>query len=259
MQPSKLHFTGDISQTLNHLCSERQITQAIIIADDHTKALCLPLLKLPFPVVSIPPGELSKNLATLETVLDALLIHEAGRNTVIFNLGGGVVTDIGGFAASIYKRGLRYVNIPTTLLGMVDAAIGGKTGVDFRHYKNYIGTFYPPELVLISLQFLDTLPQEEINSAWAEIIKSGIIGSSEIFGMIVSGAHLHELVMKTATFKEEICHSDPHDHNIRQLLNFGHTIGHAYESYRLSIGKPVMHGTAVARGMLYEIRYDKRR
>ncbi len=252
MKQAELGFTFDISHTFASYCEANEINQAFIITDENTRKFCLPLLPQRFPVITIPPGEVSKTLATVETILGELLEKNAGRHAVIFNLGGGVVTDIGGFAASIYKRGIRYVNIPTTLLGMVDAAIGGKTGVDFQFYKNYLGTFYQPDAVLVSLQFLDTLPEEEKESAWAEVVKTALIAGKEVVRMIKSEEPLPKIIASVASLKQEICEKDPRDEDIRQLLNFGHTIGHAYESYRLSIGDPVMHGTAVAKGMLYE-------
>jgi 3-dehydroquinate synthase len=252
MKRSELVFTRDISGTFSSYL-DKDTRQAIIIADNTTKTACLPLLRHSFPVISFPPGELSKNLNNLQMVLDGLLVHKADKNTLIINLGGGVVTDMGGFAASIFKRGLDYINIPTTLLGMVDAAIGGKTGVDFHSYKNYLGTFYAPEAVLISEQFLDTLPKIELDNGWAEIVKTAVIADPELVQMIKSGKNfLGDIIASVSATKQRICDEDPFDGNVRQLLNFGHTIGHAYETCRIDNNDPVMHGMAVARGMLYE-------
>jgi 3-dehydroquinate synthase len=258
MKRSELIFTEQASEAFLSYCQSSRISKAIIVVDNHTQELCLPLLNIYFPSIVIPPGETYKNLHTLESVLDGLVTHQADKDTLVVNLGGGVVSDIGGFAASIFKRGMRYVNIPTTLLAMVDAAIGGKTGIDFHSYKNYLGTFHMPEAVIISTEFLKTLPQPELQSAWAEIIKSAVIGNKDLFQMIEKHATLSEVIAATSAFKQKICEMDFKDENIRQLLNFGHTIGHAYESYRLSIDHPVMHGMAVAKGMVYEARLAER-
>jgi len=252
MEQSGLVFTDKISDCFSQYCKDRQIEQAIMLVDNHTENLCLPLLNHSFPVIVIPSGELHKNLETFEFVLKKLTEYHADRQTFLFNLGGGVVSDIGGFAASVFKRGIRYVNIPTTLMGMVDAAIGGKTGVDYRDYKNYLGVFNLPETVIISTEFLSTLPLDETESAWAEILKTALITSPELLNKIAENADIDSIIRLTAKCKEEITQKDFKDEHIRQLLNFGHTIGHAFESYRLSIQQPVLHGIAVAKGMMYE-------
>jgi 3-dehydroquinate synthase len=253
MERSELIFTSQVAESFKRYCHENVIQHAVIIVDDNTEKYCLPLLQSSFPFISIPAGESFKNLETLQMVLKMLLELQLDRKSVVFNLGGGTVSDLGGFAASIYKRGIRYVNIPTTLLGMVDASIGGKTGVDFLDYKNYLGVFNWPETVIISEEFLKTLPEEELNSAWAEIIKTASVCSKPLMDLIVSGAALSDIIRLTAESKEMVCHEDFRDQGRRQLLNFGHTIGHAFESYRLSVGQPIMHGMAVAKGMLFEI------
>ncbi len=254
MKRSELIFTGHISNSFSHYCQNHHIHEAVVIVDTHTEFNCLPLLDSPFPVICIPAGEPNKNLGTLDSILKKLIEYRADKQTVIFNLGGGMVSDIGGFAASVYKRGIRYVNIPTTLMGMVDAAIGGKTGVDYLNYKNYLGVFKLPEAVLVSEEFLKTLPAEELNSAWAEIIKTASVSSRDLMDLVIAGAPLGNIIAMCASCKEEITNKDFTDEHIRQLLNFGHTIGHAFESYRLSVNMPVMHGVAVAKGMIYETR-----
>lgn len=246
-------FTEQVSGSFSNFIKEHQISRALLLVDDNTEELCLPLLKdNPFAHFSIPAGEIHKNMETLQNMLEGLMQHQADRQTWLFNLGGGVVSDLGGFAASIYKRGIRYVNIPTTLLAMVDASIGGKTGIDFKYHKNYLGTFYEPEAIIISPEFLKTLPEHEIKSAWAEIIKTGVICNNELVKLVYDHAPLSKIIECTAHTKSKIVQQDQYDRDVRQLLNFGHTIGHAYESFRLSINHPVSHGEAVAKGMLYE-------
>ena len=259
MAATGIIFTEQVAGSFTNFIKEHQISKAVLLADNNTRELCLPLLDdHGFSIISIPAGETYKNLQTLENVLEGLMQQRADRDTWLVNLGGGVVSDIGGFAASIYKRGIRYVNIPTTLLAMVDAAIGGKTGIDFKFHKNYLGTFYNPEAVIISPEFLHTLPEQEIRSAWAEIIKTGVICSKELVALIQEDAPLSRIIECTATAKNKIVQQDKYDYNLRQLLNFGHTIGHAYESFYLSINDPVSHGEAVAKGMLYETNLAER-
>jgi 3-dehydroquinate synthase len=254
MMRPELIFDQQITDCFSSYCRQNHISKAVIIADTNTQVFCLPLLNSDFPVITVPAGEPFKDLKTLESIFHRFIELKVNRQTVIVNLGGGVVSDIGGFAASVYQRGIPYINIPTTLLAMVDAAIGGKTGVDFLHYKNYLGAFNLPQAVMISDLFLQTLPAEELKSAWAEILKTGTICDAGILELIRKDAPLIDIIKATATCKDQLVTRDFKDENERQLLNFGHTIGHAFESYRLSIAQPVMHGIAVARGMLYETR-----
>lgn len=254
MDKPDLIFTDSIQEAFKSYCADRNITKSVFLCDSNTKELCLPLLgEINSSVICIDSGEQNKNIESFAQIIDGLTSLGADRQTVLFNLGGGVITDIGGFSASVYRRGIPFVHIPTTLLAMCDAAIGGKTAIDNGNYKNYIGTFNQPESVLISTEFLKTLPDNQIESAWAEIIKIASVYSEKLFHLIENDATMSTIISECVALKQEIVQQDFKDEHIRQILNFGHTIGHAYESYRLEIGNPILHGYAVAKGMLIEL------
>lgn len=256
MKSPELLFTQNIRETFNSYCAEHSIGKMLILCDINTQQYCLPLLgELNIRHIVIPSGEAEKNLETAAYIMNALIDAGADRQTVLVNLGGGVVSDIGGFAASVFLRGIRFINIPTTLLAMADAAIGGKTGVDHQNLKNYIGTFSQPEAIMISDAFLDTLDAEEKDSAWAEIIKTALIADAGLYRLITDQAPLQQIIAACVKTKQGITDRDFKDENLRQLLNFGHTIGHAYESICLQRGKPVRHGYAVAAGMFEETAF----
>ena len=198
--------------------------------------------------IVIKSGEQHKNLQTVQRIWRTLMKHHADRNALIINLGGGVVTDMGGFAASTYKRGIKFINIPTTLLAMVDAAIGGKTGIDFGGGKNQIGTFAEAEEVIIDPVFLETLPQREICSGLAEMLKYGFVADSNLLN--VSLENYQQYITRCGEIKREIVMQDPTEKGLRKVLNFGHTLGHAIESHCLTTDYPLLHGEAVALGML---------
>lgn len=255
MQMPELVFTKTISESLKQYCSLHQIRNAVVLCDSNTKVHCLPLLsEFEFPVIECPAGEQSKSFEQASFIVNQLVNLNADRQTHLINLGGGMVTDLGGFVASIYKRGIPFINIPTSLLGMVDAGIGGKTGIDFLNYKNIIGSFNHPKSIFISTGFLKTLPKEEFISAWSEVIKTATVANEELFHAIENNGELDEIIKQCALTKTKLVEMDFRDQNIRQLLNFGHTIGHALESYQLEINSPVHHGFAVAYGMLTELK-----
>ena len=192
-------------------------------------------------------GEQYKNLQTVQRIWKTLMKHHADRNALLINLGGGVITDLGGFAASTYKRGIRFINIPTTLLAMVDAAIGGKTGIDFGGGKNQIGTFAEAEDVLVDPVFLSTLPQRELLSGMAEMLKYGFIADADLLN--VNLENYQDYILRCGEIKRQIVAEDPTEKGLRKVLNFGHTMGHAIESHCLSTNCPFLHGEAVALGM----------
>lgn len=259
MQVSGLTFTDNIAETLQSWCSEHNYHHVYILCDSNTYEHCYPLIKnLSDKVIVVLAGEANKQLRLLEDIVEQLVVFGAKQQHLLINLGGGVVSDIGGFAASVYRRGMKFINVPTSLMAMADAAIGGKNGVDHRHLKNYIGTFYTPEEVFISTQFLATLPLDEFQSAWAEMIKTGAILDIGLFKMIEEEADFDQILQRCAACKQRVVQSDLYDQSVRQLLNFGHTIGHAYESYYLSKLQPVKHGIAVAKGMLAEVAIASR-
>ena len=198
--------------------------------------------------IVIKAGEQHKNLQTVQRIWRTLMKHHADRNALLINLGGGVITDLGGFAASTYKRGIKFVNVPTTLLAMVDAAIGGKTGIDFGGGKNQIGTFAEAEEVIIDSVFLETLPQREICSGLTEMLKYGFIADSNLLN--VNLENYQQYITHCGEIKREIVMQDPTEKGLRKVLNFGHTLGHAIESHCLTTDYPLLHGEAVALGML---------
>jgi len=197
--------------------------------------------------IVIKSGEQHKNLQTVQRIWKTLMKHHADRNALIINLGGGVITDLCGFAASTYKRGIRFINVPTTLLAMVDAAIGGKTGIDFGGAKNQIGTFAEAEAVLVDPVFLSTLPRREILSGMVEMLKYGFIADAKLLGINLE--NYQDFIIRAGDIKREIVKEDPHENGLRKILNFGHTLGHAIESHSLTTDQPLLHGEAVAMGM----------
>ena len=197
--------------------------------------------------IIIKPGEQQKNLRTVQRIWNKLLKYNADRHSLLVNLGGGVISDMGGFAASCFKRGIDFINIPTTLLAMVDASVGGKTGVDFGGYKNQIGTFAEPKEVLLNTMFLSTLPEREILSGLAEMLKYGFIADPDL--LQVDLENFESFIQRAAEIKKNIVAEDPFEQGKRKILNFGHTIGHAIESHYLTSEIPLLHGEAVALGM----------
>lgn len=234
----------------------------VVLTDSNTRQLCLPVFQNliaghahALHHITIPAGEANKNLGQLSSIWQGLTLAGAGRDALLICLGGGMVTDIGGFAASTYKRGIDVVHIPTTLLAMVDAAIGGKTGIDFQHYKNHVGTFYLPEKVLIFSKFLNTLPDRQIKAGFAEVVKYALISRQPlpVFPHSSQSEQWLDIIRASANSKMEIVEKDPTEKGLRKVLNFGHTVGHALESYALAQGFDLLHGEAVAAGMLSEI------
>jgi len=248
--------------SLPSLLKSTGATSVFVLVDEHTAKHCLPLIKKHIPVftkISIKSGESNKNLQTCEKVWQTLIQKNADRHSLLINLGGGVVTDLGSFCASVYMRGIRFVNIPTTLLAMVDASIGGKTGIDYLAYKNMIGSFANPEAICIDTIFLKTLPAPQLLSASAEIFKHAILqGRNETkihlekkFSTF-SDENILSCIKKSVKYKLSIVASDPKEAGDRKKLNLGHTIGHALESYMMLYHKPMLHGEAIALGLLAE-------
>jgi len=245
--------------------------KVFILVDPVTLELCLPILLAKVPwfagskILSMPCGEETKTLETAQRLWTELLETKSGHDAMIISLGGGVVTDMGGFVAAGFHRGISCMHIPTTLLGQVDAAIGGKTGVNLGKVKNQVGFFYPPAAIFIEPEFLATLPVEQLRSGFAEIVKSALVGNAglwhklkshpvhEIIGMPFGSPLWQHLVSRTISFKNQIITKDFADTKNRKILNFGHTVGHAIESYSHDAGDhPLLHGEAVAIGMICE-------
>ena len=236
-----------------------------ILTDEHTHRLCLPQLQN-IPAIQdateiiIGAEDVHKNLETLAFVWQALSEQGATRHSLLINLGGGMVTDLGGFAAATFKRGIAYINIPTTLLSMVDASVGGKTGINFNGLKNEIGVFAPASSVLLETEFLRSLDAHNFFSGYAEMLKHGLISTPEHLAELLSFdteqidyAALKAMVGRSVQVKENIVEQDPKEHGIRKALNLGHTIGHAFESLALAENRPVLHGYAVAWGIVCEL------
>ena len=228
-------------------------SKVFILTDENVAQFWLPEIEYWLDVedaveIIIRSGEQYKTLQTIQRIWKTLMKHHADRNALLINLGGGVIIDLGGFAASTYKRGIKFINIPTTLLAMVDAAIGGKTGIDFGDGKNQIGTFAEAEEVIIDPVFLETLPQREICSGLAEMLKYGFIADSNLLN--VNLENYQQYINHCGEIKREIVMQDPTEKGLRKVLNFGHTLGHAIESHCLTTDYPLLHGEAVALGML---------
>ncbi|QBO59469.1 3-dehydroquinate synthase [Chryseobacterium salivictor] len=257
----------DFSQ-LNNFLTILQPTQLLILVDENTHEYCLPTLlgnletEIPFEIIEIEAGEELKTLETAAQLWEILTEFETDRKALMINLGGGVITDMGGFIASTYKRGIPFINIPTTLLGMCDASIGGKTGIDHQFLKNIIGTFAHPEHIFVFPEFLNTLPFEQLRSGFAEMLKHGLIADQNHWKDLISikdltAENIFPFIERSMNIKQNVVGQDFREQNIRKTLNFGHTIGHAVESLFLLKGKPITHGEAVAMGMICETRISK--
>jgi 3-dehydroquinate synthase len=232
-----------------------------VLADDNTARLCYPQLRAHLPeshiFIAVEAGEEYKTLASCELVWDVLTEARADRFAVLVNLGGGVVTDLGGFCAALYKRGIRFVQVPTTLLAQVDASVGGKTGIDFQNYKNQLGVFQAPAAVFIEPRFLTTLDPRQLKSGYAEVVKHWLIADAAEFehhrreGFFVDD--WTPIIRESVATKQRIVAADPLESGMRKVLNFGHTVGHALESYLLvQSGREILHGEAIAVGMICE-------
>jgi 3-dehydroquinate synthase len=245
---------------LAEMLRQPAVSQVLVLADGNTARHCYPALQPYLPehtLIEIPAGEEYKTLASCETVWCELTEKSADRFAVIVNLGGGVITDLGGFCAATYKRGIRFVQVPTTLLAQVDASVGGKTGIDFQGFKNQIGVFQEAAGVFIEPAFLSTLDSRQLKSGYAEVVKHWLIADAQAFA-----TQRHEGVMvkdwtgiirDSVATKQQIVEADPLESGLRKVLNFGHTVGHALESYLLlQSGREILHGEAVAAGMLCE-------
>lgn len=242
------------------LLRQDSVRQVFVLTDSNTVRHCYPLLQESLPthtLLEIPAGEEYKTLASCEIVWRELTEKAADRFAVLVNLGGGVVTDLGGFCAATYKRGIRFVQVPTTLLAQVDASVGGKTGVDFLGFKNQIGVFQEPLAVCIDPQFLQTLDERQLKSGYAEVVKHWLIADAAAFSaQPPQGLPAHNwaaIIQDSVATKQRIVEADPLESGLRKVLNFGHTVGHALESYLLlQAGREILHGEAVAAGMICE-------
>lgn len=254
-----LVFAQDVQAELEGLLRGLHPSACFVLCDTNTRQHAEPLADaLEAQLLCIPAGEQHKNIASAELSWRLLLEAGADRQAVLLNVGGGMITDLGGFVAGNLKRGIRYINLPTSLLAQVDAAVGGKTGINLNGLKNAVGLFYPPEAVVFNDQWLRTLPERELISGKAEMFKHGLLADPLLFEalQVLHPSHVPplELIQRAVEIKCRIVSLDPTEQGERKLLNFGHTFGHAIESYFLAAEAPLLHGEAVFMGMLLETR-----
>jgi 3-dehydroquinate synthase len=268
-------FTNDICNALSEFTRKITHDRLFILFDTTTLRNCMPVIA-PFmdryeqehggikiqPII-IEPTDTAKNLTSLTEVWEALSANGATRHSLLINVGGGMVTDLGGFAAATFKRGIKFINVATTLLGAVDAAVGGKTGINFAGLKNEIGAFAPATAVLISTKFFETLDRENLLSGYAEMLKHGLLSQPEHLNALLdfditapgnaTSDTLLDLLETSVNVKRKVVRQDPYEQGLRKALNLGHTFGHAFESFCLKSGHPVLHGYAVAWGVVCEL------
>ncbi|TDK41937.1 3-dehydroquinate synthase [Algoriphagus formosus] len=255
-----VHITQNIAFELRSRLANLSHSSIFLLSDENTEKMCFPaiaeVLGDDFYHFTVPQGEKHKTLETCSLIWKEMTAAGLDRKAIMINLGGGVIGDMGGFCASIYKRGIRFITIPTTLLSQVDASVGGKLGVDFQGLKNHLGVFNEPEMVLIAPEFLQTLPERELRSGFAEVIKHGLIQDKSNFEKLDfenwEKNDWKELIEHSIQIKKYVVHTDPKESGFRKILNFGHTIGHAMETFYLDSEKHLLHGEAIAAGMICE-------
>lgn len=262
MEKQKIILSDNITEALETAIAAVEHDKLFMLTDDTTLRLCAPVVQSISDragMIAIPAGDTNKGLESMAHVWGELQHMDATRHSLMVNLGGGMVTDLGGFAASTFKRGIKFINIPTTLLSMVDASVGGKTGVNFGGLKNEIGVFNNADCVILDTVFLKTMDSENLRSGYAEMLKHGLINDkrmwAELMNYDISSPDLTELqrmVAESVQVKERIVIEDPLEHGIRKALNLGHTMGHAFESFAMK-RTPILHGYAVAYGIICEL------
>ena len=266
-----VHFEKNAYSSLDSYLEENFCSKIFILVDTNTKEFCLPLFlrktnfRLSVEIIEIEAGEAHKNIDTCSHLWNRLSDLGADRKSLMINLGGGVITDMGGFVAATFKRGIRFINVPTTLLSMVDASVGGKTGVDLGVLKNQIGLFSNPEMVLIDMDFLHTVSKREMKSGLAEIIKYGFTFDKSLWREIQTFTDIELekiglLIYRSIEIKNDVVLKDLLENDLRKSLNFGHTVGHAIESFFLESASKndLTHGEAIAIGMVIELYYSSR-
>ncbi len=264
MEKGNVYFSDNGYQELtDYLKNNQNFSKIFVLVDSNTSEHCLPpflqkvgILK-DYELIEIEPGEDNKNIHTVVGIWDTLTELGADRKSLLINLGGGVLTDMGGFVASTFKRGMKFINVPTSLLSMVDASTGGKTGIDLGNLKNQIGVFSLPEMVIVSSEFLSTLEARQMRSGLAEMIKHGLIADKYHWDRLndldnLDLSSLDSLIKQSVTVKIKVVTEDPTEQGLRKILNFGHTIGHAVETFYMDTDKMLFHGEAIAIGMIAE-------
>lgn len=269
MAESKIHanivFSQDIVKELQSIVENYPAGKVFLLMEENTEKFCLPVIadvvdRFNIKSLVIKAGEENKKISSVETVWQFLSSEGADRKSLLINLGGGMLTDLGGFAASTFKRGLDFVNIPTTLLAQVDASLGGKTGFNFNGLKNEIGVFNEPVAVIINTHFLKTIDQENFISGYAEMVKHAFIKSADHWAELqeydlnnINYESLQEIIAHSVAVKEWFVMNDPTEKGIRKALNLGHTVGHAFESFAMTEERSILHGHAVVYGMIVEL------
>ena len=263
MSKQRIIASTDLGGTLKELLDEIAHDRLFVLTDEQTARLCYPLVAEAVGeahLITIPVGDDNKHVDSLCHVWSELSSRGATRHSLLINVGGGMVTDLGGFAAATFKRGIPCINVPTTLLAMVDAAVGGKTGINLHSLKNEVGAFYPAEAVVVSSQFLHTLDAPNLVSGFAEMLKHGLISTEDHWAQLMCYDLNHPdldalqyLIMESIHTKEHIVEQDPTEKHIRKALNLGHTLGHAFETLAMRRGTPCLHGYAVAWGLIGEL------
>ncbi|MDO6491084.1 MAG: 3-dehydroquinate synthase [Cellulophaga sp.] len=258
-----VHFNEKAYTELNSHLEKANYSKVFILVDENTHQHCLPSFMAQiygdynYEIIEIEEGEINKTIETCVQVWHVLSELDADRKSVMINLGGGVITDLGGFVASTFKRGIDFINVPTTLLSMVDASVGGKTGVDLGSLKNQVGVINQPQMVLVVSSFLQTLEERQLHSGFAEMLKHGLIKDKKYWNelnLVSDFNNLDEFIYDSVVIKNDVVTIDPTEQNLRKILNFGHTLGHAVESYFLETEskKTLLHGEAIAVGMILE-------
>jgi len=266
MERQDLIFTNHVAETIDRLVAGMNPSKVFVLVDVNTASFVLPRLQSmskaveDAEVITVKAGDVNKDLAALSSIWKQLGDRGGTRHALMINVGGGVVTDMGAFAAATFKRGIRCLNIPTTLLGAVDASVGGKTGINFNGYKNEVGAFSEADAVIISTTFFNTLPEQELLSGYAEMLKHGLIADKRIYNDLLAYRiaqadpdRLLRLLEESVKVKNDIVRQDPTEHGIRRALNLGHTVGHAFESFAMERKSPIPHGYAVAWGLVVEL------
>lgn len=250
---------GPIGELLQNHFLQNNYTQILVITDENTAKHCYQKIKSALPkheVIQIVSGENNKNIETCLLLWEKMTAANLDRHSAIINLGGGVIGDMGGFCAATYKRGINFIQIPTTLLSQVDASVGGKLGIDFQSFKNHIGVFKIPNSALIDPTFLETLPKNELRSGFAEVIKHCLIADAKMWDIIKGYTFEHQdfksLITHSVAIKSKITEADPTEQGLRKILNFGHTLGHAIETFYLGTPSHLLHGEAIAIGIVTE-------
>jgi 3-dehydroquinate synthase len=268
MNKQKILISSTLGENLAQAIAAVPHDRLFVLMDEHTRACCAQHV-LPLPCmqgaieICIQPDDTHKTVESLCHVWEELSNRGASRHSLLVNVGGGMVTDLGGFAASTFKRGIPYINVPTTLLSMVDAAVGGKTGINFNGLKNEVGVFCPATSVVVDTVFTQTLDHENRLSGYAEMLKHGLISTEQHWSELVNFdfettdlKQLQALVAESIQVKKRVVEEDPYEKGIRKALNLGHTVGHAFESYAMETSRPILHGYAVAYGLVCELYYS---